>query len=344
MDIKERLSLEAVSAHTLESSEHLHRYELAASVFGGRRTLNLCCGIGYGSVLMSRSALSVVGVDRDQAAIDSARVVAADAANASFVTADAVTYLADHGSEFEAIVCFEGLEHLDRLPAAVELLVALAEQGTQLLLSVPNSKTFHEDNPYHVTDFGYEEAMALFGQFENAIVLHQHVAEGSLISADASAELDARLVLGDHGEPEYANTFVCAVNVEAIGGDFASARAHLTIAPWHNRYLKNLERANDELLRTNARLARGHLGRSDSAAAAYQALEHRLAEAERNLRERDEELAKVWERTRYSEQLVEQQRVRAEAAEALLTRRRLPLTRRAARKLLRAAAGRTRGG
>jgi 2-polyprenyl-3-methyl-5-hydroxy-6-metoxy-1,4-benzoquinol methylase len=338
MDIQERLSLDAVTATTLESSEHLHRYDLAASLLEGRRVLDLCCGIGYGTQILARSAASAVGVDRDAGAIDTARTIAEGAGDIRFETADAVAYLAECGSEFDAIVCFEGLEHLDRLDAAIETLLTLAEGGTAMLLSVPNSKSFREDNPFHVTDFGYEEALALFGRFENAVVLHQHVAEGSLISSDAAAELDARLVQADHGEPEYANNFLCAVNLGEPARALASARAHLTIAPWHNRYLRNLERANRELRRTNARLARERLGRFDSAAAALQGklrdLGDRAEAAERRAKELEEELDAVWERTRFSEQLVDAQRIRAEAAEARLTRTRLFHTRRLGRRVL----------
>jgi 2-polyprenyl-3-methyl-5-hydroxy-6-metoxy-1,4-benzoquinol methylase len=334
MDVRERLSLDAVTANTLESSEHLHRYELAASLLGGRRVLDLCCGIGYGALALAETAASVAGVDRDAGAIDTARVVAGDAANVEFHTADAVDFLAEHGDEFDAVVCFEGLEHLERLEAAVELLVALAGRGTAMVLSVPNTLTFEQENPYHVTDFGYEEAQVLFERFDGAVMLHQHVAEGSLISADAEAELDARLVLSEHGEPEYANNFIGVVGLGEAAAR-TSARAHLTVAPWHNRYLKNLERANRELWQTNFRLGRTRLGSFDSAAAALQgkvrALQERAEEAER-LRA---ELEAVWERTNFCERLLDAERDRVRQLEARIPRERLPRARKVVRALRR---------
>ena len=33
-----------------------------------------------------------------------------------------------------------------------------AERGVRIVASVPNSKLFEEDNPYHLTEFGYDEA------------------------------------------------------------------------------------------------------------------------------------------------------------------------------------------
>ena len=41
----------------------------------------------------------------------------------------------------------------------------LAGEGMREVLSVPNSKLFEEDNPYHLTDFGYEEAREAFVGF-----------------------------------------------------------------------------------------------------------------------------------------------------------------------------------
>jgi 2-polyprenyl-3-methyl-5-hydroxy-6-metoxy-1,4-benzoquinol methylase len=339
MDIKERLSLDAVSAHTLESAEHRHRYELAASLLEGRRVLDLCCGIGYGTLTLAETAAEVVGVDRDAGAIDTATVLGADAGNVRFETADAVAYLAEHGEEFDAIVCYEGLEHLDRLDAATAILVELAAHGTAMMLSVPNSRTFAEENPYHVTDFGYDEALAFFGRLPDATVLHQHVAEGSLISSDSGDRLEARLLHAEHGEPEYANNFIAAVNLGERAGDLVSGRAHLTITPWHNRYLRNLEKANRELIQTNTRLARSRLGTYDSAAAArlskMRELQRRAEEAERRAEEFEEQLGEVWERTLLSEQIAEQARIRAEAAEARLRATRLYRTRRLASRLLR---------
>ena len=61
MDAEERLSLEAVSAPTLMSAQHLHRYALAARLCRDLRVVDLACGVGYGSEQLSRGgARSVV--------------------------------------------------------------------------------------------------------------------------------------------------------------------------------------------------------------------------------------------------------------------------------------------
>ena len=81
-----------------------------------------------------------------------------------FEAADAVEFLrGDLGDDWDAIVCFEGLEHLPTPGAALEQLTRHADSGKKLIVSVPNSRTFEEENEFHVTDFGYEEAREAFG-------------------------------------------------------------------------------------------------------------------------------------------------------------------------------------
>lgn len=271
MDIDERLSLSAVSAHTLIACEHIHRYTLARELCAGFRVLDLCCGSGYGAEILSASAQSVHGVDNDAATVDTAAATVGAATGATFEAADAVRFLEQNlAGRFDVIVCFEGLEHLPDVQAAFDQLRRHADVGIRLIASVPNSRAFGEDNEYHVTDFGFEEAQEAFGGFERRIMLHQFLAEGSLLVAPGADGLDSELVGADHVEPEYANHFVCCVNFDYdVVGRAVRGRMHLEAAPAYNRYMHNLETANRELRRRNAQLARGLLGRGDSAAASY---------------------------------------------------------------------------
>ena len=43
--------------------EHWHRYLIASRFVAGKRVLDIACGEGYGSALLSQTAASVVGVD-----------------------------------------------------------------------------------------------------------------------------------------------------------------------------------------------------------------------------------------------------------------------------------------
>lgn len=271
MDVIERLTLEAAQANTLIACEHRHRYEFAARLCAGSRVLDLACGSGYGSEILAEAGCQVLGVDNDAATIDLAQGTVGRRTDARFEAADAVAFLRGEIEErFDAIVCFEGLEHLHDLKGALGRLRELADAGVRQVLSVPNSKAFEEENPHHVTDFGYESMLEAFAPFEGRVVLPQFLAEGSLIVPPGADGVDVGLALEDRVEPEYANHFIVCLGFpeEDVTGS-NHGRMQLNSAPSHNRYMRNLERANAELVRTNVRLTRQRLGKADSAAATY---------------------------------------------------------------------------
>jgi SAM-dependent methyltransferase len=269
MGVQERLSLSATNSNTLIAAAHVHRYRVAARLCAGLRVVDLACGSGYGSAILRETATSVLGIDNDAATIDMAQATVGAEHDVRFEAADALDFLCgDLSDGWDAIVCFEGLEHLQDPRAAVEQLTRHANSGMKLLVSLPNSRTFEERNEFHVTDFGYEEARATLGGLGDVTFLYQHNAEGSLIRGAEEGDLQGEFVLADYGEPEYANHFLALVNLEARLAEAPdSARMHLAVAPDYNRHMLSLEKANRELWRENARIARHHLGRSDAAAA-----------------------------------------------------------------------------
>ena len=271
MDVVERLTLEAAGSHELIACEHRHRYEFAASLCEGRSVLDLCCGSGYGSEILSATAAEVVGVDNDVATVDMAQATVGRSAGIRFEVADAVAYLRQgERGRFEVIVCFEGLEHLRELDAALTLLREHAESGSALIVSVPNSRLLEEDNPFHFTDFGYEEVQEAFAEFPQVTILPQFLAEGSLITPPGAEGSDVSIALQDRDEPGYANHFIACANFEESELTAAHhGRMQLEAAPAYNRHVKALERAYADLRRANARLARQRLGKSSSAAASF---------------------------------------------------------------------------
>lgn len=261
MDVVERLSFEAVDAPTLAATEHVQRYRWAGELVRGMRVLDLCCGVGYGSLIMGEIAGSVHGVDVSEDAIRTARDHASDVDNVTFEAADAVDVVNRALREsHDAVVCFEGIEHVDRLDALIEGLVRFADSGGRVIVSVPNSRTFGEDNRFHLTDFDYDSAMQLWDRFEGGRRYLQFVAEGTMLVdvelADDELPTTAQLTLAEHGEPPYANNFLLAVNVpdDALASALASMR--FIVAPYYNRALSSLERSNQELWQTNRRLGR----------------------------------------------------------------------------------------
>jgi SAM-dependent methyltransferase len=290
----ERVSLAEVAQPTLVAAAQVHRYGFAAGLSGAARVLDLGCGTGYGSRILRATATSVTGVDKDPSTIEKARATIGAADDVTFETADAVEYLGGAILDsFDVVVAFEVLEHVDDPTRALELLAAHAAAGVKLILSVPNSRAFDEVNRLHVTDFGFDEAMAAFARFEDVRVLYQYVAEGSLIQGEDPIGLKAELVLHEHAEREYANHFLACVNFgsnEAFAD--ASSRIDVAVAPNLNRMMLSLALALQEQHRINVRLARDRLGVADSAAAA---LMQRIRQSD----EVAEEVRRALDRPRY---------------------------------------------
>ena len=283
MDIQERLTVEQATERSLVASEHVHRYEFAAELCAGLRVADVGCGVGYGSALLREACPTVTGVDYDSGAIETARSTF-ERKGLEFVEGDGGEFLRGPlRDRFDAIVMFESLEHFADLNGALKSLKRHAEDGLRLIVSLPNSRAFGEENPYHRTDFGYEEAIEAFSGFTDVIVLYQFLAEGSLIQSTEPGTLTSRTVLEDRSEPEYANHFIACVNFsDRLDSTARTARVELTLAPNFNRHMASLERANRELRQRNAGLARSQVGHADSAAAS---LVGRLESAQRRLAE-----------------------------------------------------------
>lgn len=298
MDVIERLTLELASEHTLLACEHRHRYELARELCRGMRVLDLCCGSGYGSRLMAATATTVVGVDNDDATVKAARATIGSDARLSFERADAVSFLEGPlAQRFDLIVCFEGLEHLPELDRVLRSLRRLADAGVKQVISVPNSAYFEEDNPYHLTDFSYEAALAAFAGFPEVSMLPQFLAEGSVITPPEAESVQFTFVPQDRVEVEYANHFIFCIGFDRAVIDHAHrGRVQVEVAPLYNRYMRNLAAANSELRRANARLARAQLGTMGAAAAT------RLFREEQALGARDAALQAAIARAEQAEQ------------------------------------------
>ena len=300
MDLTERLSDQELARPDYLAASHVHRYTLAAELCAGLRVLDLACGTGYGAEILAATAASVHGVDVDVSSVTVARRERTGE-RLTFTTADALEHLRRTGSdELDAIVMFEALEHVAEPEGVLEELARLAAAGVRLVVSVPNSRAFRERNPFHVTDFGYAEARRAFARLGDVTLLYQVLAEGSLIvGEDARADaFRGRVGALEQAEPEYANAFVALVGFDAAAVGAATAELNLMATPGHNRYMLELERANEAFFKTNRELAREIYGKHDAAAAPlvarYEQAQRRVDELERQNAELERQLQQEW--------------------------------------------------
>ena len=139
--------------------EHWHRYAWALPWVQGQDVLDVACGEGYGSHLLSQEAKSVVGVDLDQKTIEHAKAKYSRD-NLTFRAGDALN-LPLEGDGFDVVVCFETIEHVaDHAGLMMELKRVLKPDGL-LLLSSPDKASYSDqtgyDNPFHVKELYREE-------------------------------------------------------------------------------------------------------------------------------------------------------------------------------------------
>lgn len=146
--------------------KHIARYNLAMRFCENKNVLDIACGTGYGTEMLSWVAKSAVGVDISEEAIwkaNSQYLMKYRADGNEFVCSDLQTY---KHKPFDTIVCFETIEHIEDLDKAQENLANLLKPGGQIVYSVPLYENYH--NEYHKHKFTVETGEALFPTFEHA--------------------------------------------------------------------------------------------------------------------------------------------------------------------------------
>ena len=131
-------------------ADHVARYHFARGhIEPGASVLDLGCGCGYGSSILSEKAGQVTGIDADRDAISYAKEHYG-AENIAFRIAKAES---KSRKKYDAVVAFEVIEHVEDAQA---VLAHLATVSPVLIGSVPNENVVPFDamrNPYHVRHY-----------------------------------------------------------------------------------------------------------------------------------------------------------------------------------------------
>jgi 2-polyprenyl-3-methyl-5-hydroxy-6-metoxy-1,4-benzoquinol methylase len=141
---------------------HLAVYEWIGARVIGRRVVDMACGEGYGSEVLSRSAATVVGVDANPEAHEHARL-RYRRENLRFER-DLVESFAEACDD---VVFLQTIEHVQDPGAILEHFKAMLEPGGVAYVSTPNLLTLappgaaKSDNPWHVKEYRAEEFRAL---------------------------------------------------------------------------------------------------------------------------------------------------------------------------------------
>jgi SAM-dependent methyltransferase len=153
-------TLPDVPAENYWYRRHLVVYEWIGARVLGQRVLDMACGEGYGSEVLSRSAASVLGVDGNPEAHEHARLRYVRE-NLRFEWGAVETY-GEPGS-FDAVVFLQTIEHVQDPEAVLRHFRSLLSEGGTAYVSTPNVLTLAPEgaakssNPWHLREYRAEE-------------------------------------------------------------------------------------------------------------------------------------------------------------------------------------------
>ena len=167
--------------------EHIHRYKYANQFVRNLDVLDVACGEGYGSKLLSQSAKSVLGIDINQEIVNHAiRKYASD--NLYFRCGSAQSLPVDSQS-FDIVVSFETIEHIREHEKMISEIRRVLRQGGLLLISSPAKEIYSDarnfKNEFHVMELYSSDFLSLISKYFTHIVpLGQKLVYGSGIFPD----------------------------------------------------------------------------------------------------------------------------------------------------------------
>lgn len=153
-DVLERITptIDTLSSFFERFPDHEQRYQFAIEKINqDMKVADIACGVGYGSWLMARNCQSVVGVDISDFALNHARNNFMSS-NIEFIHGNSF----DYEDEFDVVVSFETIEHMDELAGdefITKIHKSLKANGV-LIMSTPINKT---SNKVNVSEFHLRE-------------------------------------------------------------------------------------------------------------------------------------------------------------------------------------------
>ena len=172
--------------------EHLHRYALAKELARDKIVLDLACGEGYGSNLLSGLSRRVIGVD---ISADSIRHASRKYIrnNLEFRVGAATDFPVESES-IDLVVSFETLEHLVEHEVMMAEIKRVLAPGGMLIMSTPNRRNYSDipgySNPFHLKEL-YADAFAdlISRHFGHYVFFGQRRCEGSLLVPVATGDM-----------------------------------------------------------------------------------------------------------------------------------------------------------
>ncbi len=154
--------------------EFMYRYDWANGLINDLEVLEIPCGMGWGTSLMS-NAQRILGVDIAEDAIAEAKKMYPNAGDFSVGTMESLEF---DDCSLDAVVCLEGIEHVpiqvaDRFLAESHRVL---RDGGLFLVSSPHAKNGgHSGNEFHIHEYQPDEIKAKLDSYFT--VEHMHARE-----------------------------------------------------------------------------------------------------------------------------------------------------------------------
>ncbi|MEO8102460.1 MAG: class I SAM-dependent methyltransferase [Betaproteobacteria bacterium] len=213
--------------------EHWHRYHYVLALVHGKQVLDVACGEGYGSALMSRRAAQVHGVDLSAEAIEHARRAYAGRPNLQLTEASC-THLPFEAASFDVVVSFETIEHIREQAEFLDEIRRVLKADGVLILSSPNKAEYADkrgfNNAFHVKELYRPELEALLApRFAHTRWLSQRNAFVSLIAPEAPEPTGGESLTVSQSAADQPAAALPALYELVVAGNDAAALAALPL-------------------------------------------------------------------------------------------------------------------
>ena len=155
--------------------EHMERYTFACDFIKDLKVLDIACGAGYGSHMLSQKAVQVCGVDINDETVRYAREHY-HKDNVTFEVMDSrdIKY---PDQSFDAVVSFETIEHIPEPEVFLREVKRILKPNGLFILSTPNLETTCDGKgvhvPFHVKEFTLQDMQGLLKDFHHIDVYAQ---------------------------------------------------------------------------------------------------------------------------------------------------------------------------
>ncbi|MGD1809757.1 tetratricopeptide repeat protein [Dapis sp. BLCC M126] len=175
--------------------EHLHRYGLCLEIVRGKSVLDIASGEGYGSVILSQTASSVIGVDIDTESVKFAQNKYQDKSNLQFLVGRCDSIPLSNES-IDVVVSFETIEHHDKHEEMMQEIKRVLKKDGVLVISSPNRLVYSDlpnyHNPFHVKELYEQEFVDLLNRyFSHTKIYGQRLATSSFVFPLDKFDLDS---------------------------------------------------------------------------------------------------------------------------------------------------------